>query len=123
MLFKPMKLKEAREFYEKLGKSKTDWLCRTGRDDIYFFTNGLTTDYGKPKTEEKIKERLKELYEQSGNIEMPAILRHVQEDYEALIDIGERYALDEEDHTTLEHILDYLEIFMESIGIGEIKND
>ena len=41
MLFKPMKLKEAREFYEKLGKSKTDWLCRTGRDDIYFFTNGI----------------------------------------------------------------------------------
>lgn len=83
----------------------------------------MTFDYGKPKTEEKSKERLKELYEQSGNIEMPTILRHVQEDYEALIDIGERYALDEEDHTTLEHILDYLEIFMESIGIGEIKND
>lgn len=49
MLFKPMTLKESREFYEKLGENKTDWLCKTGRDDIYFFTNGLTTDYGKPK--------------------------------------------------------------------------
>lgn len=53
MLFEPMTLKEAREFYEKL-KNKAG-ICKISRDDIYFFTNGLTTDYGKPKTEDNKK--------------------------------------------------------------------
>lgn len=51
MMFKPMSIKEAKEFYEKLkaeGKriGKYEPILDIAMDDIWFFTDGLTKDYG-----------------------------------------------------------------------------
>ena len=56
MIFKPMSLEEAKEFYSRLesecerlkaeGKDRTATsLLRIAMDDIWFFTDGLTRDY------------------------------------------------------------------------------
>lgn len=47
MIFKPMTLAEATEFYEQLATSPVNTLVGIAMDDIWFFTNGLTKDYGR----------------------------------------------------------------------------
>ena len=54
------------------------------------------------------------------------ILNYIKVDYEDLIALRNRlkegeYSIFEEDHLTLEHILDYMEIFMKLIGMGDFK--
>ena len=49
MIFKHMSLKEAKEFYEKLkeeSKRVSSTLLKIAMEDIWFFTDGLTMDYG-----------------------------------------------------------------------------
>lgn len=47
MIFKPMTLAEAKEFYEHLKvESKSNPVLAIAMDDIWFFTDGLTKDYG-----------------------------------------------------------------------------
>lgn len=50
MIFKYMSLKEAKEFYEKLkeeSKSNPSAILKISMEDIWFFTDGLTRDYGR----------------------------------------------------------------------------
>ena len=53
MRFKHMSLEEAKAFYEELKKASAEAglsaLMKIGMDDIWFFTDGLTKDYGNPK--------------------------------------------------------------------------
>ena len=49
MIFKPMTLAEAEELYEKLKAEPTNTLVAASMDDIWFFTDGLTKDYGNKK--------------------------------------------------------------------------
>ena len=66
MMFKPMSLEDAKEFYDQIksGFPKGNTLAKQSLSDIYFFTNGLTTDYGKKpiiddeKSEESLTEDL-----------------------------------------------------------------
>lgn len=64
MMFKPMSLEDAKEFYDQIKNEfpKGNTLAKQSLSDIYFFTNGLTTDYGKKPTvdDEKSEESLKE---------------------------------------------------------------
>ena len=46
MIFKHMSLAEAKEFYEKLKKEAPSAIVGIAMDDIWFFTDGLTRDYG-----------------------------------------------------------------------------
>ena len=46
MIFKPMTLAEAKEFYEKLKAEPSNTLVSDMMDDIWFFTDGLQRDYG-----------------------------------------------------------------------------
>ena len=45
-IFKPMTLTEAQEFYEKLKTEPPSTIVKIAMDDIWFFTDGLTRDYG-----------------------------------------------------------------------------
>lgn len=56
MIFKPMTLTEAQELYNKLKATPTNTLVSILTDDIWFFTDGLTRDYGTMiKNEEEYK--------------------------------------------------------------------
>ena len=46
MIFKPMTLVEAKEFYQILNKEPPSPLVKIAMEDIWFFTNGLQTNYG-----------------------------------------------------------------------------
>ncbi len=46
MVFKHMSLEEAKSFYEKLKEEAPSALVKIALEDIWFFTNGLTRDYG-----------------------------------------------------------------------------
>lgn len=46
MIFKPMPLTEAKEFYARLKTENPNSLVKIAMDDIWFFTDGLTKDYG-----------------------------------------------------------------------------
>ena len=47
MIFKPMPLEEAKELYEKTKAEPPSALASIALDDIWFFTEGLTKDYGR----------------------------------------------------------------------------
>lgn len=47
MIFEPMTLTEAKEFYERLKSEKPSSLVKIAMEDIWFFTNGLQKDYGR----------------------------------------------------------------------------
>ena len=52
MIFKPMSLEEAKEFYERMREEskrvgKREPLLAIAMDDIWFFTDGLTKPYGR----------------------------------------------------------------------------
>jgi hypothetical protein len=47
MIFKPMALAEAKEFYEKLKAEAPSTIVKIAMDDIWFFTDGLQNDYGR----------------------------------------------------------------------------
>ena len=47
MIFKPMTLTEAKEFYEKLKTEAPSAIVKIAMDDIWFFTDGLKKDYGR----------------------------------------------------------------------------
>lgn len=52
MLFKPMSLEEAKEFYNKLKEEskrigKSEPILKIAMEDIWFFTDGLKIDYGR----------------------------------------------------------------------------
>ena len=47
MIFKPMTLAEAKEFYEKLKTEPSNTLISIAMNDILFFTDGLKKDYGR----------------------------------------------------------------------------
>ena len=74
---------------------------------------------------------LDELREKYGDttIRDDKILNDIKQDYEDLIFLRNRLKegtdketeIYEEDHITLDHILDYMEILMVLIGMGEIK--
>lgn len=49
MIFKPMTLEEATAFYEQLTASPINTLVGIAMEDIWYFTNGLTRDYGRVK--------------------------------------------------------------------------
>ena len=49
MIFKPMALAEAKELYEKLKAEPSNTLVKDTMGDIWFFTDGLTRDYGAKK--------------------------------------------------------------------------
>lgn len=55
MIFKNMSLEKAKEFYEELKGAiqgaKNVPLLKIAMDDIWFFTQGLTRDYGRLKNE------------------------------------------------------------------------
>ena len=55
MIFKPMTLAEAKEFYEKLKAEPSNTLVRDTMDDIWFFTDGLKRDYGAPKPTKRFR--------------------------------------------------------------------
>lgn len=46
MIFKPMSITEAREFYTRLKTEKPSSLVKIAMEDVWFFTDGLTKDYG-----------------------------------------------------------------------------
>ena len=48
MIFKPMSLDEAKEFYEQLkeeSKKAPSTILKIAMEDIWFFTDGLQKDY------------------------------------------------------------------------------
>ena len=50
MIFQHMSLKEAKELYEKLKEESNDnpiSILKISMDDIWFFTDGLKSDYGR----------------------------------------------------------------------------
>lgn len=47
MIFKPMPLAEAKEFYEKLRAEVPSTIVQIAMEDIWFFTDGLQKDYGR----------------------------------------------------------------------------
>ena len=47
MIFKPMPLAEAKEFYEKLKAEPPNTLVSIAMEDIWFFTDGLQKNYGR----------------------------------------------------------------------------
>lgn len=47
MIFKPMPLTKAKEFYEKLKAEQPSTIVKIAMDDIWFFTDGLQKDYGR----------------------------------------------------------------------------
>lgn len=49
MIFKPMTLEEAKEFYEKLKAEAPNTLVKIAMEDVWFFTNGLKKNYGEVK--------------------------------------------------------------------------
>jgi hypothetical protein len=49
MIFKPMALAEAKEFYEKLKAETPSTIVKIAMEDIWFFTNGLQKNYGEVK--------------------------------------------------------------------------
>lgn len=58
MIFKPMLLEQAAEFYKELKevcKNTKNSLLKIAMDDIWFFTDGLTKDYGRLKTKNASK--------------------------------------------------------------------
>lgn len=46
MIFKPMSLAKAKEFYEKLKAEAPSTIVKIAMEDIWFFTDGLQKDYG-----------------------------------------------------------------------------
>lgn len=72
---------------------------------------------------DKIFEEIKEKYA-DDSVENEKVKNDVVADYEDLIDLRNRIAngtdddttLYEEDHITLDHVLDYMEIFIKIIG-------
>lgn len=61
MIFKDMSLEEAKEFYKKLeeeGRRINVYvpILAIAMDDIWFFTDGLTRDYGRMKGKTKHEE-------------------------------------------------------------------
>ena len=70
---------------------------------------------------------LKEDYFANSGMTKKEILTSIQQDYEDLIELRNRIKegadcdtiLYEEDSITLDHCLDYLELFMKHLGIGE----
>ena len=71
-------------------------------------------------------DELREIYNDT-TIKDVKLLGNITQDYDDLIDLRNRIKegtdtdtkLFEEDHITLDHILDYMEIFMKLIGMGE----
>lgn len=51
MIFKPMPLAEAKEMYEKLKMEPSNTLVKVAMEEILFFTDGLTKNYGNYKGE------------------------------------------------------------------------
>ena len=47
MIFKPMALAEAKEFYKKLKAESPNTIVKIAMEDIWFFTDGLKKDYGR----------------------------------------------------------------------------
>ena len=47
MIFTPMTLAEAKELYDNLKKETSCTMIKIAMEDIWFFTDGLTKDYGK----------------------------------------------------------------------------
>lgn len=52
MIFKPMALEEAKEFYNRM-KTSPCAISKIGMEDIWFFTDGLTKDYGNASRTER----------------------------------------------------------------------
>ena len=55
-IFRSMSLQEAKEWYSELkevSKEHPGRLISIAMDDIWFFTDGLTKDYGKSEPEEE----------------------------------------------------------------------
>lgn len=73
-------------------------------------------------------DELREIYNDT-TIKDIELLGNITQDYDDLIDLRNRIKeeiendtkLFEEDHITLDHILDYMEIFMKLIGMGDFK--
>lgn len=81
--------------------------------------NELRTYMNKEDTLEKLK-----LLYGDPNFKDIEILGYIKVDYEDLISLRNRlkegeYTIFEDDHITLDHILDYIEIFMKLIGMEE----
>lgn len=55
MIFKSMTLAEAKELYEKLKAEPSNTLMAASMDDIWFFTDGLTKDYGAKKPTKRFR--------------------------------------------------------------------
>jgi hypothetical protein len=49
MIFKPMTLEEAKEFYKKLKVEPPSTIVKIAMEDIWFFTDGLKKNYGEVK--------------------------------------------------------------------------
>lgn len=49
MIFKPMSLAEAKEFYEKLKAEPPSTMVKIAMEEIWFFTDGLKKNYGEVK--------------------------------------------------------------------------
>ena len=75
----------------------------------------------------EIFDRLKSMYADSDKITKTKVKKDMLGDYEYLIDLRNRLAdgtdddteLFEEDHVILDHILDYMEIFIDEIMKGD----
>ena len=55
MIFKPMTLAEAKELYGQLKAEPSNTLVADSMDDIWFFTDGLTKDYGAKKPTKRFR--------------------------------------------------------------------
>lgn len=49
MIFKPMPLAEAKEFYEKLKAEPPSTMVKIAMEEIWFFTDELKKNYGEVK--------------------------------------------------------------------------
>lgn len=75
----------------------------------------------------EIFDRLKSMYADSDDVTKTKVKKDILSDYAYLIDLRNRIAegsdddteLFEEDHVTLDHILDYMEIFIDEIVKGD----
>lgn len=84
--------------------------------------NGLRTYMNKEDALEMLGEKYSD-----GYVKYKDMVDHIHIDYEDLIDLRNRIKegtdndtqLFEEDHITLDHVLDYMEIFMKLIGMGD----
>lgn len=80
--------------------------------------------------ENEIYDEIRERYGDE-NISNEQIKKDITADYSDLVDLRNRIKngtdddteLYEEDHLTLDHILDYMELFMKIIKVGDFKNE